>query len=55
MLINFWATWCGPCKVETPWLIELRNKYAGQGSGGPWPDSATLAGDARFMALALQG
>jgi cytochrome c biogenesis protein CcmG/thiol:disulfide interchange protein DsbE len=31
VLLNFWATWCAPCKIETPWLIELRNKYAGQG------------------------
>jgi thiol-disulfide isomerase/thioredoxin len=31
LLINFWATWCGPCKLETPWIIELRNKYASQG------------------------
>jgi cytochrome c biogenesis protein CcmG/thiol:disulfide interchange protein DsbE len=31
LLINFWATWCTPCKVETPWLVELRNKYAAQG------------------------
>lgn len=31
VLINFWATWCGPCKIETPWLVELRNQYASQG------------------------
>jgi cytochrome c biogenesis protein CcmG/thiol:disulfide interchange protein DsbE len=31
LLINFWATWCGPCKIETPWLIQLRDKYASQG------------------------
>jgi peroxiredoxin len=31
VMINFWATWCGPCKVETPWLVDLRNKYAPQG------------------------
>jgi cytochrome c biogenesis protein CcmG/thiol:disulfide interchange protein DsbE len=31
LMINFWATWCTPCRIETPWLIELRNQYAAQG------------------------
>ena len=31
LLLNFWATWCGPCKIETPWLVQLRDKYASQG------------------------
>jgi cytochrome c biogenesis protein CcmG/thiol:disulfide interchange protein DsbE len=31
VLLNFWATWCAPCKLETPWLVDLRNQYAPQG------------------------
>src|SRR5712691_9601430 len=29
VLVNFWATWCDPCRVEIPWLIEMKDK-AGQ-------------------------
>ncbi len=31
VLLNFWATWCAPCKVEIPWFIKLREQYASQG------------------------
>jgi cytochrome c biogenesis protein CcmG, thiol:disulfide interchange protein DsbE len=31
LLINFWATWCAPCKVELPGLIELQDAYKDRG------------------------
>lgn len=31
VLINFWATWCAPCKLEMPWFVELHKQYAPQG------------------------
>jgi|SRR6202171_1858137 len=31
VLVNFWATWCDPCRVEIPWLIEMQQKYSSRG------------------------
>ncbi len=31
VLMNFWATWCAPCKVEIPWFIALNKQYGPQG------------------------
>ena len=31
ILLNFWATWCGPCKIEIPGFVELQEAYGDQG------------------------
>ena len=34
VLLDFWAPWFGPCKIEIPWFIQLRHDYGHEGARG---------------------
>jgi peroxiredoxin len=31
VVLNFWATWCSPCKIEMPWFVDLQKQYGPAG------------------------
>jgi len=51
VLLNFWATWCGPCKIEMPWFVELQKEYGPQGFQvvGVAMDEASAEDIAKFV------
>src|SRR5207247_7005689 len=55
VFVNFWATWCAPCRQEIPEIIDANHRYAGQGlaviAANAMEDRDTAAGFVREFGM----